>query len=66
MSGVEILVGTEVAGSHGFGVGFGMVGAGVGRVGDRVGLRGIGIGKGGGGRTWISIINCIHRHVYRV
>ena len=47
MSGVKILVDAEVAGSDGFGVGFGPVGAGVGTVGDRVGLRGIGIGKGG-------------------
>ena len=41
MSGVKILVGAEIAGSHGFGVGFGTVGAGVdvgvGTVGDGLG-----------------------------
>ena len=50
MSGVEILVGAEIAGSHGFGVGFGTVGVvvgagievGVGTVGDGLGLRRIG------------------------
>ena len=51
MSGIEILVGAEISGSDGFGVGFGTVGAvvgagvevGVGTMGDRVGLRRIGI-----------------------
>ena len=61
MRGVEILVGAETAGSHGFGVG-------------TVRLMGIGIGRGGGGggtrmvrfgRIRISIMNCIDSHVYR-
>ena len=77
VSGVEVLVDAETAGPDGSGVGLGMVGAGVGvgvgTVRNRVGLRGIGIGRGGG-RTWmvefgrirISIMNCIHIHVYRV
>ena len=79
MSGVEILVGAEIAGSHGFGVGFGTlevgVGVGLGTVGNRVRLRGIGVGRRGVGvrtrmvgfgRVGISIMNCINSHVYRV
>ena len=69
MGGVEILVGAETAGSHGFGVGFGTleVGIGVGTV----RLMGIWIGSEGGGmvrlgRVRISIVNCIDSHVYRV
>ena len=77
MSGVEILVDTQAAGSDGPGVGFGKVGVGVGvgvgMVRNRVGLRRSGFGWGRG-RTWmvgfggirVSIMNRIHIHVYRV
>ena len=76
MSGVEVLVDAETAGPDGSGVGLGTVGAGigvgVGTVRTRMGLRRIGIGMGGGrtwkirlDRIWISIMNCIHRQVYR-
>ena len=79
MRGVEILVDTEKAGPDVFGVGFVTLGAGVGvgvgMVRNRVRLRGIRIGrKGGGGvrtrmvrlgRVGISIMNCINSHVYR-
>ena len=46
MGGVEILVGAETAGSHGFGVG-------------TVRLMGIGIGRRGGGvgrRRWLGLV----------
>ena len=75
MCGVEVLVDAETAGPDGSGLG--TVGAGVrvgiGTVRNRVGLRGSGVGQGRG-RTWmvgfgrirVSIMNCIHIHVYRV
>ena len=60
MSGVEILVGAETAGSYGFGVGFGTlevgVGVGVGTVRNRVRLMGIGIERRGGGRGWLGLV----------
>ena len=73
VSGIEILVDTEDAGSDGPGVGFGTVGVGVGTIRNRVGLRRSGFGRGRG-RTWmvgfggirVSITNHIHIHVYRV
>ena len=70
MSGVEILISAEIAGSHGFGVGLGTLEVGIGTV----RLMGIGIGRrggGGGGRMVrfgkirIAIMNCIDSHVYR-
>ena len=45
MSGVEILISAETAGSYGFGVGLGTWEVGIGTV----GLMGIGIGRKGGG-----------------
>ena len=72
MSGVEILISAETAGSYGFGVGLGTWEIGIGTV----GLMGIGIGRrgGGGGRGGrmvrfgkirVAIMNCINSHVYR-
>ena len=54
MRGVEILVGAETAGSHGFGVGFGTLEVGIGTV----RLMGIWIGRegGGGGGGWLGLV----------
>ena len=73
VSGVEILVDAEAAGSDGPGVGLGTVGVGVGMVRNRVGLRRNGFGQQRG-RTWmvgfggirVFIMNRIHIHVNRV
>ena len=63
VSGIEILVDAEAAGPDGIGV----------EVRNRVGLRKEWVGQGRGrmwmvgfGRIRVSIMNCIHIHVYRV
>ena len=62
MRGVEILVDAEKAGPDVFGVGFGTLGAGVGvgvgTVRNRVRLRGIRIGRRGGGlgQGWLGLV----------
>ena len=73
INGVEFLVDSEAAGSNRSGVGFGAVMVGVGTVRSRVGLRRSrvgyrrsGIRAVGFGRVRVSIMYCIHIHIYRV
>ena len=73
MNCIKFLVDAVAAGSDRSGVGFGVVRVGVGMVrsrvwlrGSRVGCRRSGIGAVGFGRVRVSIMYCIHIHIYRV